>query len=238
MKSIKTLLRNARAHTIICRVAASYMGFVGRTTRWESVNGAVPQKFWDERKPFLGCFWHGRMMVVAPAWPYGRPIKVLISRHGDGRLISAIIRNLGMDSVEGSTSRGGASALLTIIRELKQGNTIAITPDGPRGPRMRAAPGVVMAAARAGVPVVPMAANVRRCIVVKSWDRFILPLPFGRGMFLFGDPIDVSDAIDAPSIERARLRVEESLNLLSADVDRRMGHTPIEPAAPVAPEAP
>lgn len=87
-----------------------------------------------------------------------------------------------------------------------------------------------MAAAAAKVPVVPVAAAVSRCYVVASWDRFILPLPFARGVVVWGEPILLPPETDQDAIEAGRKHIEEALNRLSAEADRRMGHTPIEPA--------
>jgi lysophospholipid acyltransferase (LPLAT)-like uncharacterized protein len=93
--------------------------------------------------------------------------------------------------VYASSSRGGATGLRALLRLLRDGELIMITPDGPRGPRRMAAPGVAQLAAASGVPVLPCAAATSRRIVLRSWDRAMLPLPFGRGVLVFGTPIAV-----------------------------------------------
>lgn len=233
MRLLKKMLRRAEVRAFLCRAASLYMRFASWTTRWEIVGEEHPRRHWDNGQPFLGCFWHGRMMLVAPTWPRQIPVEVLISRHGDGRFISTVISHLGMGTIEGSTSRGAVTALRGVIRTLRSGRIVAITPDGPRGPRMRAAGGLALAAAAARVPVIPVSAAMSRCRILGSWDRFILPLPFGRGVIVWGEPILLSAGTDHDAIEAGRLAIETALNRLSEDADRRMGRPPIEPAPPV-----
>lgn len=232
MRPLKKVLRRTEIKAFLCRVASLYMRFASWTTRWEIVGAEHPRQHWDSGRPFLGCFWHGRMMLVAPTWPREIPVDVLISRHGDGRFISTVIGHLGMGTIEGSTSRGAVTALRGVIRTLRAGRIVAITPDGPRGPRMRAAGGLVLAAAAARVPVIPVSAAMRHCRILGSWDRFILPLPFGRGVIVWGEPILLPADTDQDAIEAGRLAIEGALNRLSEDADRRMGHVPIAPAPP------
>lgn len=230
MRPVKKLLRSPPVHRLLCRLASSYMRFAAWTTRWEVRNDEPLREILRQGQPVMACLWHGRMMMIAPAWPQGTAIDVLISRHGDGRFISTVIGHIGMGTIEGSTSQGAITALRNIIRALRAGRSVAITPDGPRGPRMRAASGVAMAAAAAKVPVVPVAAAVSRCYVVASWDRFILPLPFARGVVVWGEPILLPPETGQDAIEAGRKRIEEALNRLSAEADRHVGRIPIEPA--------
>lgn len=160
---------------------------------------------------------------------------MLISRHRDGQLIARTVAHLGIGSIAGSsgkggTDKGGAAALREMVRTLKRGGYVGITPDGPRGPRMRAAKGVIDAARLAGVPIVPAAYAVTRRKVVSSWDRFIVALPFGRGVLMWGAPIVVPADADQEQRERLRAQLEERLNALTEEADRLCGHAPILPA--------
>ena len=116
---------------------------------------------------------------------------VLVSRHRDGRFIGAVVRRYGVGLVHASTSRGGAAGLRTMLRLLAAGDMVGVTPDGPRGPRRVAAPGVAQLAALSGRPVLPCAARSTRQRVLGSWDRMRLPLPFGRGVLVCGPPLTV-----------------------------------------------
>jgi lysophospholipid acyltransferase (LPLAT)-like uncharacterized protein len=156
---------------------------------------------------------------------------MLISEHQDGQLIARTIAHFGVPTITGSTSRGGAAALRGMAQWLAQRRAVAVTPDGPRGPRMRAAPGIALLAKLSGVPIVPVSYSTSRAITLSSWDRFLLALPFGRGVFMLGEPIHVARNADAAAVERARLTIEMQLNQLTREADRLCGGATIEPAA-------
>jgi len=123
--------------------------------------------------------WHGELLPIL--WQHrNQGISVLISTHDDGEIIARICESLGCRTVRGSSSRGGARALLELVRELEAGYEIAVTPDGPRGPRRVFAAGAAVAAMRASVPIIAFGATVDRAWQLRSWDRFVIPKPFAR----------------------------------------------------------
>ena len=107
-----------------------------------------------------------------------------------------------------------------------------MTPDGPRGPRMRASDGIIQAARMAGVPIFPLTYSASNRKVIQSWDRFILPLPFSRGVFHWGDPIFVDRKLDDEGMEAKRIELENALTKLTQETDRELGLAVIPPAAP------
>ncbi len=136
------------------------------------------------------ALWHGQMLTML-SHHRDLGIAILISEHQDGEIIARIAHTFGCATVRGSTSRGGARALLALAGALKQGTDVAVTPDGPRGPRHSFAPGALVAAQRAGVPVVGMAAHVDRAWRLKSWDQFEIPKPFARITVAYTAPFAV-----------------------------------------------
>ncbi len=204
---------------------AAYLRLVYRTTRWDVVGAEHLERLAGQ--PLIGAFWHGRIMMMPFLWPAGRPIDILISRHRDGRLISRAMRWFGVGTIDGSTRRGGGAALRLIRRALEQGRSVGITPDGPRGPRMRAQSGIAAAARLTGAPVVPAACAVRWHRTQRSWDRFQLALPGSRGAYVIGPPLDPA-AYDG--VEPLRQAIEDALNRATAEADRRVGLVPTEPA--------
>jgi len=230
MSLLKRIIRSDAGRNALAAIGAGYVRFVHATTRWTKVGHETPEKFWAEGRPMIGCFWHNRMLLMPFIWPTGRPVSMLISRHGDGLLISAIIRRFGVDTIAGSSSRGGTDALRAMLATLRAGVTIAVTPDGPRGPRMRATAGVVHAARLARAPLIPVSLATSRRKVLRSWDRFLLAWPFGNGVFVWGKPIEVSPDAGETEIEAVRLALEAELNRVSAEADRLVGQTPVEPA--------
>lgn len=135
--------------------------------------------------------WHGQMLPIL--WAHRQPTGVLISEHRDGEIIAQIVNAFGFFAVRGSSSRGGARALLASVQALRDGSDIAITPDGPRGPRHSFAPGALVVAFRARAKVVPIVASVNRVWRLKSWDGFEIPKPFARVTVVYGTPRDVED---------------------------------------------
>jgi 3-deoxy-D-manno-octulosonic-acid transferase len=152
---------------------------------------------------------------------------MLISGHRDGRIIADAVGHFGITSIAGSSSRGGLAALRAMIKQLKNGDCVGITPDGPRGPAMQASQGIVAAARLAQVPIIPLAYATRRRRVMRSWDRFYFPFPFTEGLHLWGEPIEVPADSDDAAMERYRQFVEDRLNALGNEADRRMGHDPL-----------
>ena len=161
-------------------------------------------------------------------------IHVMISRHPDGENIARAVRHLGVVPIRGSRTRGGAAAGRAALRLLKEGRYVAISPDGPRGPRMRLQPGIIGLARLSGAPIVPITYAVSRRAVANSWDRFVIALPFGRGVYLWGPPLYVAADADKAALEEARQDLEERLNALTAEADRMVGAEPIVPAGNAA----
>jgi lysophospholipid acyltransferase (LPLAT)-like uncharacterized protein len=226
----KRITQSESLSAFLAWLAAWYIRAVFQTLRW-TINGLdQPRAYHDRGQGFIFCFWHGRMMMLPAAWHRSRRLYMLISDHRDGRFIAKTIRHLGVATVVGSSSRGGAQALRAILKLLKAGLGVGFTPDGPRGPRMRASLGVVQAARLSGAPIFPLTYSTSRRRLFASWDRFLLPLPFGRGVLLVGTPIRVARDADDAALERARADVEERLNQLTREADKRCGWPPVEPA--------
>jgi lysophospholipid acyltransferase (LPLAT)-like uncharacterized protein len=212
-------------------LGAWYIRLVDRTTRWSVERPPETRKLEAEGQPAIVCFWHGRLLMMGSAWQRApRSFQMLISSHRDGALISRTIAHLGFATLAGSPKRGGMAALRSMQRLLAEGVSVGVTPDGPRGPRMRAKPGAIKAAQWSGAPLLPVTYAVSRRRMLDSWDRFCLALPFSRGVILWGAPIAVPRHVDAAELERLRRRLEDRLNDLTAEADRRCGHPATEPA--------
>lgn len=215
---LKRLLRSAGAQGLAARAVGLYLDLALRTTRW-TLDGAENMAPHAAGAPCVVAFWHERLPLMPALWILARRRAagatarphVLVSRHRDGRFIGEVVRRFGMGVVHGSSGKGekrkgGAAGLRALLALLEAGDHVAITPDGPRGPRRRAAPGAAQIAALSGAPVLPASAQTSRRRVLGTWDRMVLPLPFGRGVIVCGTPIHV--ARDAwtdhlPAIEAA-----------------------------------
>ncbi|WP_417822243.1 lysophospholipid acyltransferase family protein [Terasakiella sp.] len=230
MSLLKSITKSDGFRKILCWIGAQYIRFVYVTGRWQIVNGEVTKQYWDADKPFILAFWHGRILLMPYCWNRKKSIHMLISQHRDGQLIARTVGHFGIQTIEGSTSKGGATALRAMLKSLKNGECIGITPDGPRGPRMRASNGVVNVAKMAQVPVIPCAFGSVSRKHVRSWDRFCVAFPFSKGVFVWGNPIHVPKEAKGADLEAYRLKVEAELTRVTDESDRLTGHPPVEAA--------
>jgi lysophospholipid acyltransferase (LPLAT)-like uncharacterized protein len=227
---IKKLGRNTLVrHTLAAAIAGS-IGAVKKTTRWTTINGSVAENAWAGRAPIIVAFWHNRLAMMPMCWPSREPFHMLISSHPDGQLIARSVSYFGIQTIPGSSTRGGGEALRALVRKLKSGESVGITPDGPRGPRMRARDGAIALARLSGVPVLPASISVSRRTVLRTWDQLIIPAPFGRGAIVWGDPITVPRDADDTKIAELRSLLEVALNDVSEEADKFSGHNPMMPA--------
>ena len=237
MTLLKRVLRNETVRRFLCWVGSGYIRLVHASGRWTVVGGDIPNALWDRGEPFILCFWHGRLLMMPYCWKPQKPIHMLVSHHPDGRFIADTMVHFGIQTVAGSTTRGGTAALRQLMKLLKSGGCVGLTPDGPRGPRMRASDGVVALARLTGAAIVPAAYAIERRRVLSTWDRFIVALPFGRGVIAWGTPIRIPRNADDQQAEDGRRALEETLNRITAEADRLCGHSPIAPAVEPAPAA-
>jgi lysophospholipid acyltransferase (LPLAT)-like uncharacterized protein len=163
-----------------------------------------------QSRRFVYAFWHENILL--PAYIYGgTPTKVLISQHADGELITQICRYLHFEVVRGSTTRGGVEAVRHILK-LGGRYNIAVTPDGPRGPRRQVQPGLVYLAARTGMGFVPVGFAYHHCWRLPSWDRFAVPCPFSPAVGIFGAPLHVPPDANRAELEAHRQRFQEAMD--------------------------
>lgn len=234
---MKQVLKSEAVQRVLAALIATYIQLVYRLTRWTRINDEAMLRRRESGQPLIVCFWHGRMIQMPKFWDYRWPIRLLGSPHRDGRLILRTLAHFGVRPIVGSSSRGGTQALREMVQAIRGGSSVCLAPDGPRGPRMRASPGAIALAKLTGVPIVPVACSTTRGRVLASWDRFLLALPFGRGVFICGEPVWVAPDADDAAIEAARATLEARLNEITAKADRMCGRPPVEPA-PIRPATP
>jgi lysophospholipid acyltransferase (LPLAT)-like uncharacterized protein len=169
------------------------------------------------------CGWHGRTFAFANLYR-NKGFWVIISHSRDGEMQAHIFRKFGFQIIRGSTGRGGAKALVESIRALKKGGTMAMTPDGPRGPSGIVQDGVMVMAQKSGAALLPGAFSAKKRFLAKSWDRYLVPYPFSRGIVLYSDPIQVAKDATPEEVEVLRQKLESEMKRLEAEAERRMGH--------------
>lgn len=183
---------------------------LGSTFRWrEQGAGHLQSVLASGRQPIL-ALWHGRIL---PATIYfrNRGVVAVTSQNFDGEWIARIMRRFGYAQARGSTSRGGARALLQLSRDMAEGRPAAFTVDGPRGPAYQAQPGAVWLAKVTGNPIVPFHVEAEPCWTAGSWDRAQIPKPWSRVAMVIGAPMDVPPDADEGMLETMRLELEQRL---------------------------
>lgn len=181
-------------------------------------HGDATVRGWElEGRHFVLAFWHRHLLLMRYAYR-GPKMSVLVSRSRDGELIARVMQRLGISTSRGSTSRGGAAGLRDLLRRARGGWDLAVTPDGPRGPLREVQPGVILAAAASGLPVIPVAIAASRRRELGSWDRMLVPLPGSRVHVVYGEPLEVPR--DARPSEWAP-RLKAAIDAVEAEAERR-----------------
>lgn len=178
---------SARAALLLGR---GFLQFLGHSWRMRVVNGERVELLRKNQSAFIFAIWHGHLLPGL--WHHrDEGVTVLISEHRDGEIVARAAESLGYGLIRGSTTRGGGRALISLVRELRAGHEVAITPDGPRGPARKFAPGALVAAQRSDAFILPVAVSANRSWRLKSWDRFMIPKPFARVTIAYGVPTKV-----------------------------------------------
>ena len=194
-------------HTLIGIVGATLINLLGPSLSIQITGKENLQKVRQDGQNVLYAFWHEGLLVATYCFR-NQGIRVLISQHKDGEFIARAIEHLGYCTVRGSSTRGGTRALFRMISAAQGGDDLGITVDGPRGPRLHVKPGVLLIAARSGIPIVPFAVASCRSINLSSWDRFQIPIPFSKAVVAVGKPLSIPSGAD---IEQYRLLLENQL---------------------------
>lgn len=204
-------LRNPAIQSVLAWCLAAWLRFCYATIRWTHQNQDVAEAVWKQGGGVLAVFWHSRTSLAPYCWPLDRapPVKGVISRSADGEFLARAVARLGIPAVRGSsankdkgeTDKGGTQALRDGLRQLKVGG-LAITPDGPRGPVRSMAEGLPLMARISKAPVLFVGLSCNPAIRLNSWDRSLIPLPFGKGAVVW-DVADFPEGADLADVSAA-----------------------------------
>lgn len=181
----------SRRSRVMLLLGRGFLHALARTWRIRVVNEAYLNTLRRSERPFIFSLWHGQLLPLL--WHHrGQGVIILISEHRDGELVARAAESLGYGLIRGSSTRGADRALISLVRELKSGREVAITPDGPRGPPESFAPGALVAAQRSDSYILPVAASADRVWRLRSWDSFMIPKPFARITVAYATPTKVT----------------------------------------------
>jgi lysophospholipid acyltransferase (LPLAT)-like uncharacterized protein len=203
-----------RKAAVIAALGAPVIRALGSTYRWRVDGFSHYESIVASGKRPIFAFWHGRILPATLFWK-NRGIVVITSQNFDGEWIAGIIRRFGYGTARGSTSRGGARALVQLRRDLAEGRPAAFTLDGPRGPARVAQAGAVFLAGATGHPILPFHIEANRFWTTGRWDQTQIPKPFSTVAVAIGEPFHVPDTAE-PTIEAKRLDLERILSALEA----------------------
>ena len=227
---LKDIINSPAAEKIIGSLAYYYLKFVGMTTRWQSVTGVKEiYETIEKNGSVIVIGWHGRTLIMPYFWNKTSKLNALVSPHRDGRMIMHILEKFGIGHISGSSDKNAQTAAFGLMQNLKDGNSIAIIPDGPRGPSMELTMSPIFYAQKSGKPILGITYSIADSIIVrKSWDNMLIPLPFHKGMYAITEPIFIPHDATPEQLEEYRQKVENRLNNLTWELDAKMGLPHIE----------
>jgi lysophospholipid acyltransferase (LPLAT)-like uncharacterized protein len=240
---IKAAIRSRGGNVVFGYLVAVFIGLLMTSIRWRRADRHALDEFMAAHPGTIVVFWHERLFAMPYLWPSRHALCALQSTHADGRMMAACIRRFGVGTIWGSSSRSALSGLRGMMRALDEGRSVAITPDGPRGPARIAARGAVALDRLSGRPILPLSWSASSCWRAGGWDRMMIPKPFSRGRLVMGPLIQLSgdapghapghvsdhapdhlsgkgrDSAGRDTLEQYRRRLEASLNELGVRAD-------------------
>ena len=200
---------------LVAHLCSGYIRLVGLTSKILYLRPEILEGFLSQKKPFIFAFWHNRQFFLGYPKKHNG-VSVLVSQSEDGEYIARSVKYLGIKSIRGSSTRGGVKALAEMIRTLKKGGNLAITPDGPKGPIFEVQPGVVHIAQKTGAAIIPLCCSYARKKIFRSWDLYQIPSPSNNIVVGYGTPLYLSE--EEP-LETASQRIKKALDDLTQETE-------------------
>lgn len=211
MKFRKKLKKNIFIQFLLAIIATTYILIVRATSKIKIENKKSVNHFWDNNQPFILAFWHNQLMMIRFAWPYNKRLNILASGHSDGRFGSLIANLLGLKNIQTSDDNKNIS-LRPVFKLLKSKQYIAITPDGPRGPKEIASEGIIKIAKSNNIPIIPVGFCSSKNYQLKSWDSFLITYPFSKCSFVWGAAINIPSDLKEDEIGHFQKILENRIN--------------------------
>lgn len=225
MKLSKKILKSNFVGWLLANIAYLYIRFVYKTTKWQIIGQENIDELAHLKSGSFIAFWHGRLLMIPNFAIKNKKFHVLSSRHRDGSLMKQVTSKFGFTTIWGSTGKGGARAVKDAMQILQSDhkNVLSITPDGPRGPKHIVAGNIVDIASKTKSPIFPLTYSTSNAKFLKSWDRFLLPKPFGKGCFICDKPIYFTGDESKEDKDIIKKQLQDQLNAITKKADKIVG---------------
>ena len=211
MKIRKKLLKNFFIQHILAIIVVLYIYLVRLTSKINYINLSIPQSFWKNNKPFILAFWHSQLMLISYTWKSPKKINILASSHSDGRFGAIVGKYFNLYNIPTSINKSKLS-IRVIYQKLKEKSYVGITPDGPRGPKEIVSEGIIKIARATNTPIIPCGFWSSKNFHLKSWDSFLVTLPFSKCRFVWQKPLYIPKATKDTDIKHYQNLLKNMIN--------------------------
>ena len=210
---------------LISLLGSLYVLFVYKTSTINLKNRKNIDRLFKKNESFIYAFWHDQLLICPLTWQSEFEIKVLISKHRDGDIIARLISKLGFKAIRGSThksgktkNKGGLTSARQMIKSLKNGISIGISPDGPKGPRHKVSDGILSISRLSNSSILPVGIGFKKKWVLNTWDKFIIPKPFNQITIIWGEPLPALK--NEKNINQFKSKLESAMYNLTKKANR------------------
>ena len=211
MRIKKKLLRNFFVQNILGFFTFLYIRTVNLTSSIQFENETIPKQFWNNDKPFILAFWHSQLMMIGFSWKKNKNVNILASGHSDGRFGAIVGKYFNLNNIQ-TSKKNKSISMRFIFKLLNENNYVGITPDGPRGPREIVSEGIIKIAKSSKVPIIPIGFWSSKNFKLKSWDSFLITLPFSKCSFVWSKPLEIPNNIHKNQIQYYQKLLQEKIN--------------------------
>ena len=222
MRVIKRFSKTHIGQKLIGFLFYSITSLISRSIRWEYLVENKKSNIFNSNEEYIFCCWHNKLFLGPHLLPRNRIINALQSSHSDGMVTSLAFKYLGMNVILGSSKKGGMQAFRKMVKCIKLGESVAITPDGPKGPKEKVKEGIIKLAQITETSIIPLVWTTNKFKLINSWDNFVIPYPFSKGVYSFGKPIYIKKQINEYELETARQNLENEIKRLTKEVENKL----------------
>ncbi len=215
MKLIKRINKSSIGQKILGFFIFVITKFIFYSIRWNCLDLNNKNLIFKSKKTYIFCCWHNKLFLGPHFLPKHLTHNVLISGHSDALVTVILLKLLKLKIVFGSSMKGGTKAFLKLVKSIREGECVSITPDGPRGPREKVKEGIIKLAQVTGAPIIPLVWNTEKYKILDSWDKFVIPYPFSKGSYIFGKAIFIERKLSENQFEAKKQKVENTLKKLT-----------------------